>query len=361
MPVQSPPKPSAESTVEMEQKLTPPPKTIFDTIPLGLVLTLAKPYLAGQSADEAIKIAHRIYAENKFCGTLDILGEDAPTPAHCEGYVDAYKQLFDAVQANQIEASNPRDRLTVSMKPSMFSTMAPQHGRESEKAQEDAFDRITRVVDYAHKKDIQVTLEAEDHRWTNFHLEAFFALINAGYTNLGTVLQTRLFRTENDIKRFDERMRVRLVIGIYNEPTQIAHTDKRVMKDLVVQYAKELLGKGVYTELATHDTKCIENFYQSVAVPDKVPATLFEHQMLQGVPRQNVQQKLRSGEYFTDLAATAALADQPYLKELQSTGVPVRMYLPFGTAKVSGAYCRRRLRENPNMITYGFKNFFGIQ
>jgi proline dehydrogenase len=345
----------------MEQKLTPPPKTMFDTIPLGLVLTLAKPYLAGQSADEAIRIAHRIYAENKFCGTLDILGEDAPTDAHCEGYVDAYKQLFDAVQANQVQATNPRERLTVSMKPSMFSTLAPQPGKDSEKAQEAAFDRITRVVDYALKKDIQVTLEAEDHRWTNFQLEAFHALINAGYANLGTVLQTRLFRTENDIKRFDERMRVRLVIGIYNEPAQLAHTDKRVMKDLVVQYAGELLQKGVYTELATHDTKCIENFYQRVAVPQRVSSTMFEHQMLQGVPRQTIQHKLRSGEYFQDLQATAAPHDQPYLKELAATGVPVRMYLPFGTAKVSGAYCRRRLRENPNMITYGFKNFFGIQ
>ncbi len=56
-----------------------------------------------------------------------------------------------------------------------------------------------------------MTLEAEDHRWTNFQLESYFALVNAGYSNLGTVLQTRLFRTEKDLDRFDQRMRVRLV------------------------------------------------------------------------------------------------------------------------------------------------------
>ena len=358
MPVQSP---SIESTLVMEQSHTPPPKTIFDAIPLGLVLTLAKPYLAGQSAEEAIQIAHQIYAEHKFCGTLDILGEDAPTPEHCEAYVDAYKHLFDAVHASQIKTDNAREQLTVSMKPSMFSTMAPQHGRESEKAQEDAFDRITRVVDYALKKEINVTLEAEDHRWANFQLEAYFALINAGYTNLGTVIQTRLFRTENDIKRFDERMRVRLVIGIYNEQAQIAHTDKRIMKDLLVQYAGLLLSQGVYVELATHDTKCIDTFYQYVAVPQKVPSNQFEHQMLQGVPRQKIQKPLRNGQYFKDLQSNVPAADVPYLQQLESTAVPVRMYLPFGTAKVSGAYCRRRLRENPNMITYGIKNFFGVQ
>ena len=243
---------------------SPAPKTIFDAIPLGLVLTLAAPYLAGRSAQEAIQIAHQIYAENKFCGTLDILGEDAQTPEDCEGFVDQYKNLFDAVKAHQIKTNNPREQLTVSMKPSMFSTMAPEHGAQSERAQEAAFDRLTRVVDYALKNEINVTLEAEDHRWTNFHLEAFFALINAGYTNLGTVLQTRLFRTEKDIKRFDERMRVRLVIGIYNEPAQIAHTDKRVMKDLLVDYAGKLLAAGSYVELATHDTRCIESFYHFV-------------------------------------------------------------------------------------------------
>jgi len=116
------------------------------------------------------------------------------------------------------------------------------------------------VVDYALKNEINVTLEAEDHRWTNFQLESYFALINAGYANLGTVLQTRLFRTEKDIARFDGRMRVRLVIGIYNEPGQIAHTDKRIMKDLLVQYGSNLLARGVYTELASHDTRCIELF-----------------------------------------------------------------------------------------------------
>ncbi len=43
----------------------------------------------------------------------------------------------------------------------------------------------------------------------------------AGYENLGTVLQSRLFRTMQDIERFQEGMRVRLVIGIYQEPNAI--------------------------------------------------------------------------------------------------------------------------------------------
>jgi proline dehydrogenase len=211
------------------------------------------------------------------------------------------------------------------------------------------------------KNNISMTLEAEDHRWANFHLEAYFALINAGYTNLGTVLQTRLFRTEKDVARFDERMRVRLVIGIYNEPAQLAHTDKRNMKELVVTYAQQLLNKGTYVELATHDAKCVEHFYRSVAVPHKIGPENFEHQFLLGVPRAKLQKGLISGQYFAELARTMPSEHGEQLERLQRRGAIVRMYLPYGTPRVSGAYCRRRLRENPNMIAYGIKNVFGIQ
>jgi hypothetical protein len=168
-------------------------------------------------------------------------------------------------------------------------------------------------------------------------------------------------RTEKDLSRFDERMRVRLVIGIYNEPAAIAYTDKRMMKDLLVTYAQLLLQKGAYVELATHDVKCIDNFYRYVAVPQKIGPENFEHQYLLGVPRARVQNGLVSGSYFTELARTMPGADGEHMERLTRRGALVRMYLPFGTAQVSGAYCRRRLRENPNMIAYGIKNLLHIQ
>lgn len=356
MPLQLPTK---ESVSPMGVTLPQAPPTMIDFIPLKLVLTLASPYLAGHSGEEAIEIGHRLHREHDFASTLDILGEDAQTDEDCEASVAHYMRLVDAIKAHPLECENRRQQLTISMKPSMFSTMAPQHGADSDRAQEAAFDRITRVVDYALKNEINVTLEAEDHRWTNFQLESYFALINAGYANLGTVLQTRLFRTEKDIARFDGRMRVRLVIGIYNEPGQIAHTDKRIMKDLLVQYGSNLLARGVYTELASHDTRCIETFYKKVVLPQSVPASQFEHQFLQGVPRTKLQNGLVTGNYFRE--PEHGFAASAHLEKLKETGALVRMYLPFGTAKVSGAYCKRRLRENPNMITYGVKNLLGLQ
>ena len=355
--------PVIRTTVDDEpvNALPPKRKTAVDYFPTGVVLSLAKPYLAGQSAQEALAIAHQNFTQNQFTGTLDILGEDAQNDKDCEDSVQHYINLVDSINKDPLIADSVRKQLSVSFKPSMFSTMAPGAVSATSEALDKAFDRIMRVVDYGAKHNIRMTLEAEDHRWTNFQLEAYFALINAGYTNLGTVLQTRLFRTVKDLERFDSRMRVRLVIGIYNEPAQIAHTDKNVMKRLVVQYAKELLDKGVYTEIASHDTRLIDSFYETVVIPNRVSAFNFEHQFLQGVPRAKLERELVSGLYFDKFKQSCkSEADLQFLEQLQKDGALVRMYYPFGSARVSGAYCRRRLIENPNMIIFGIKNFFGI-
>jgi hypothetical protein len=74
-----------------------------------------------------------------------------------------------------------------------------------------------------------------------------------------------------------------------------------------------------------------------------------------------MQERILTGQYFDDLKASAPASASDFIEHLQNDGGLIRMYLPFGTAEVSGAYCRRRLMENPNMITYGIKNLFGIK
>lgn len=337
MPVKSPVKPSIHKE-EMTLPRESPASALIDKIPIRLVLSLASPYLAGQYPEEAIRLAHKIYDKDGYTSTLDILGEDMDSDQTCDASVGQYKNLVDEIIKNPLKVSseNAHNQLTISLKPSMFSTRAPGEA-DAEACLEKAFARIEEVTAYAKEKGLNVTLEAEDHRWTDFHLDTYYKLIDKGYTNLGTVIQTRLFRTEEDIKNFDERMRVRLVIGIYNEPHSIAHTDKTVMKELLVKYAGELLARGVYVEIATHDYHCIEQFLQKVVDPGNVDKSRFEVQFLHGVPRDELQ------------------------KDLHQKGILVRKYLPYGKDNVAGAYCRRRLKENPNMISYGIKNFFRWQ
>jgi proline dehydrogenase len=334
-------------------------KAFLDQIPLRVVMLLAAPYLAGKNPADAIRLAHKLYRESRFTGTLDILGEDADSVEDCEAAVTAYMSLIDDVGDNLLPVDSAQRQLTVSMKPSMFSITAPGARGGNDPNLDEAFERIRKVVEYGFRKGVKLTLEAEDHRWTDFHLETYFALINEGFTNLGTVLQSRLFRTRNDVRRFDERMRVRLVIGIYNEPAERAHTNKQVMKETLVEHAGELLQRGTYVEVASHDHTCIEHFFRDAAYPNRAPADRFETQFLLGVPRKKLQNGLVSGSYFEHFRQ--ADSARSYFEELAATGVLVRLYLPFGKESVAGPYCKRRLKANPNMIGYGIKNFLHIE
>lgn len=347
MPVEAPVKRRHSNLNMPEEKTKASNMNLIDKIPVDLVLFMASPYIAGEKPQDAVSMAHKLWNAHQFTSTLDILGEDMSSDADCDASVQNYKDLADQIALNPLPVQNQREQMTISLKPSMFSTKAPgQEGCEPALAR--AFSRIESITAYAREKSINVTLEAEDYRWTDFHLNTYFDLLRKGYSNLGTVVQTRLFRSEKDIQRFSADLkgkRVRLVIGIYNESPKIAHTDKAIMKNLMVKYAEELLKMGVYVEFATHDEACIKSFINNVVIPQAISSDRFETQFLHGVPRDQLQNALTEG--------TSG--------QVNPGKILVRKYLPFGPGKVAGAYCRRRLKENPNMIGYGIKNLFKWQ
>ena len=362
MPTQSPVKDSLNQSHNNPPSAGAAGPSIVDVIPIKMVMMLAAPYIAGRNADDALKRSAKLFKEDGFCSTIDILGEDARVDEDCDRSVYNYKRLIDLVAALPLPCVREEQRTTVSFKPSMFSTVTPGSGdANAVKLLSRAAERIETIVAHAKEKGIRVTLEAEDHRWADFHLDTYFALINAGYENLGTVLQSRLFRTEKDILRFDERMRVRMVIGIYNEPSTIAETQKPIMKQRAVKYAGELLKRGTYVELASHDTDCVESFFLNAVIPNAAPTHQFETQFLLGVPRKELEESLVSGDYAMSLLSRCPSNRKNHVEELAEAGTIVRMYLPYGTEEVAGPYCKRRLKANPNMISYGIKNLFHLK
>lgn len=336
--------------------------SLVDRLPLKLVMMLAAPYLAGEDEEDALLKAKKLHAESRFASTIDILGEDAVSDEDCDHSVQNYINLIQLIAAQQIVSDDPREQITVSFKPSMFSVLSPASSSPDRNRQLDrAYERIESIVRAARDRNIRVTLEAEDHNWTDFQLDSYFSLLNAGYLNCGTVLQSRLFRSKNDLKRFDEKSRVRMLIGIYNEPSSIALTDKSEMKRLVVQYSREVLERGAYVELASHDIDCMKSFLFDAVIPSGARADKFEIQHLLGVPRREIQESLRSGKFFKDLDSRFVGGRAEQIAGLASSGVLMRMYLPFGHENVAGPYCKRRLKANPNMIGFGIKNFFHIK
>jgi hypothetical protein len=156
-------------------------------------------------------------------------------------------------------------------------------------------------------------------------------------------------------------MRVRLVIGIYPEAASYAYVNNGQMKEALLRYAGQLIAKGVYVELATHDGKYIENFVRQVVLPQKVSINQFETQFLYNVPRDKLLNGLVTGNFFRAMAARCSQKEQTHLASLADTGVIVRMYLPFGLDEVAAPYCKRRLKGNPNLISYGIKNLLKIE
>jgi proline dehydrogenase len=173
----------------------------------------------------------------------------------------------------------------------------------------------------------------EGHHWTDFTLATLRELHAEGLSNVGCVLQTRLHRTEKDVDELPEGVRVRLVIGIYQEPSEIALTDKAAMKERMLVLAERLLERGHYVEFATHDINCVRRFLEEVVPRVGVAQDRYEIQMLYGVPRDR------------------------FLADLHRQGIKARLYVPFALGwDLAIEYLRRRLDEYPAMMWLVSKN-----
>jgi len=288
-------------------------------VPAPLVRWFARPYVAGDSLEEALTTARRIQDGRGLRTTLDLLGEGVTRKEQVDRNVGVYRRMIDAV------ADDPRlHHASISLKPSAFTTGELDRVRGP----------LTDLAEHAHARGVPVTIDMEERRWTDLTLDLAIALYERGL-DVGTVLQTRLFRTAQDLERIPSGMRLRLVIGIYPEPETVALTNKREMKELMVTQAARLLERGAFVEYATHDEEFVERFVREVApaAPDRC-----EVQMLLGVPRARCHRHVLDGSWGTPL--------------------PVRLYVPFAIGwDDATAYLRRRMEESPSMIWLVLRNF----
>jgi proline dehydrogenase len=228
----------------------------------------------------------------------------------------------------------------ISVKPTAFGLLIDQ---------KKALENIEKITSIAANNDIFVRLDMEDHRVTQSTIDIVTDMHDRGLTNIGTVLQSRLFRTCDDISllasRLDGNSDVRICKGIYLEPEDIAHTRYH---DIVVATNKavdELLDSGAYTAIASHDLPVINHALAALDEREMGPKTAdprgnagperigkgpgYEFQMLLGV-RGNIRRKLAKDGHRT------------------------RVYLPYGSRWYE--YSMRRLRENPDVAWHVAKS-----
>jgi len=289
--------------------------SIINLAPTSLVKLFAGPYVAGDSIEAATGTAQKLWTERQVCSTIDLLGEELENDEEVRYTVDVYKRLIDAL-GKQAYA-------TISLKPTQLG---------SHRSTEHCQNTIEEIITHAEKHGIPVTLDMEDHTLTDLTLDIFRAL-NRDHPSFGTVLQSRLFRTDNDIESLKGMgARIRICIGIYNEPKEVALQNKSEMKIKLLEQVEILYKEGHYAEIATHDEAVIR---KSINIAERlnIKKDRYEVQMLMGVPKQAFQD------------------------ELVQNDIRVRLYVPFAEKwKYATAYAKRRLAANPAMAMYILKN-----
>jgi len=290
-------------------------KSVANMIPGRLVRVFAAPYVAGDSLEKALAVADRLYQDRGIQTTLDILGEAEKTEIKVRQAVDAYLHAVEAVKS--------RSYCTISIKPGQWGYyVSPDLCRRN----------IEEMAAACQAAGRGLTVDMEDTDITDFTI-GLYSELKPKYPILGTVIQSRLYRTDKDLDAFDGlNANIRTVIGIYNVPAALAMTRKRDMKEALLRQSLILLERGHYVCFATHDTEYIRKAWQ--AFRDKgIPRDRYEFQMLLGVPRDNL------------------------IQELRSAGETVRLYVPFASDWDDAiAYLRRRMIESPSMAALVLKN-----
>src|SRR6266487_4380178 len=171
-----------------------------------------------------------------------------------------------------------------------------------------------------------VRIDMEQSSYTAKTIAIFKDILYPEFGNtVGVVLQSYLRRSAADVSTMiGLGARVRLCKGAYQEPEDVAFPDKRDVDANFIDCMEQLMARGHYPGIATHDISIIDHA-KAFAKQRHIPSERFEFQMLYGV-RRDMQYRLRR------------------------EGYNVRVYVPFGTHWYP--YLMRRLAERPANIAF---------
>jgi proline dehydrogenase len=268
----------------------------------------ARRFIAGETIDEAIACVRDLPAKGLHL-TLDYLGESVSTAAEASAAAADYVKIIGAIVASGIERN-------VSLK-------LTQLGLDVDRAT--AVDNMRRILEPADAHGFFVRIDMENSPYTDATLDIVDTLWRQGHRNVGTVIQSYLKRSAEDIRRLNVTgVRVRLVKGAYKEPKTVAYPKKSDVDGAFVDLMQTLLDEGTYPAIATHDPKMIDAT-KEYAKSKGYLSDRFEFQMLYGIRRdlQNL---------------------------LVQQGYRVRVYVPFG--KQWYPYFMRRLGERPANVAF---------
>lgn len=303
--------------------------TFLPLAPRFVVRWVAKRYMAGESLEQAIEVMEALSSEGA-CFTVDVLGEEIKSLEESSWFIDEYEKVLDAIVDRGIDAS-------ISIKPTALGLLIDKDTSHS---------NIERIVRKASETGIFVRLDMEDNRVTQATIDAAKAMHSKGLTNVGVVLQGRMFRTPDDIFEMSHATGIqtdfRICKGIYLEPPEIAYTRYRDIVDATNRAVDKMLDSGAYTAIASHDLPVIEHSLKALESRGLGPG---KKDPRHATPVGRSKGKGPGYEFQFLLGVRGNIR-----RNLAKKGHRTRIYLPYGTKWYE--YGMRRLRENPDVAVH---------
>ena len=296
-------------------------------MPRWFVGWVSRRYVAGPALEDAVKVMKRLSKEGA-CFTIDVLGEEITTMDEASYFLEEYKRVITAISTNNFDAN-------LSIKPTAFGLLL-----DSEKG----MGNIEALVRMANSHNMFVRLDMEDHRVTDDTIQVMLEMHEKGLTNVGVVLQARLFRTIDDIKNIAQKLGskadYRICKGIYLEPSEIAHTARQPIIEATNACIDEMLDTAAYVGIASHDHPVINHALEALSIRNMGPDA-------QDPRADSEVQRTGKGPGYEFQMLLGVRG--PLRRKLRSKGHPTRVYIPYGEKWYE--YSIRRLKENPTIGT----------
>jgi proline dehydrogenase len=242
-------------------------------------------FVAGESLDEAVPVLRRLNDSGLLTNTT-LLGEGVRDEAETRVVVAAYRELLDRIHTEEL-------RTNVALKLTHLGLSVDEQLAQR---------NLAELVEHAAGVGNFVRIDMEESLHVDATLRIYRSLRESGHENVGAVLQSYLFRSEQDLAALlPLSPNLRLVKGAYLEPPEIAYPLKRDVDAAYVRLLETSLSSAGFTAIATHDETLIEHAI-AFAREHAIPRERFQFQMLYGV-RSRLQLDL-VGRGFDVLVAT---------------------------------------------------------
>jgi len=281
---------------------------LLPAVPRPVVRHISSRYIAGPDLADATKTVKALNKRGKLA-TIDVLGEEITNEAETLGIANAYEEVLAEIDRRHLSSN-------ISVKPTALGL---------ELDAELCMTNLKQLVHRARVRGNFVRIDMEDSTTTDATLGIYRDLRDAGFDDVGVVLQASLKRTLADVDALaDLRPNVRVCKGIYVESPDIQYREFEAVQRSFVDILEALLDAGCYVGIATHDDWLLEEAKRIVAERSLSPDA-YEFQMLLGVRAE---------------LGNALVAE----------GHRLRIYVPFGSYWYE--YSLRRLQENPSVAGY---------